>query len=78
LLSKPIVDGLEKKLADKASFVKLDVWGNLGRALASKYGIRAVPSFLIFDGRGNLIYHQVGIPDQKAIINAIENLEGRD
>ncbi|MDW8102623.1 MAG: thioredoxin family protein [Anaerolineae bacterium] len=58
--------------------MRLDVWGKPGRDLASKYGIRAVPSFLIFDGKGNLAGYYVGIPDQKAIIEVIESLNRGD
>lgn len=72
------MDGLEKRLEGKAALIRLDVWGNPGRALASKYGIRAVPTFLVFDGKGNLIYYHIGIPEQKVIIEAVENSQGRD
>jgi len=66
-LAKPIVDGLERDLDGQARVVRLSVLSELGREVAQRYGVRGVPTFLIFDGQGELIERQVGFPDRNGI-----------
>jgi thioredoxin-related protein len=67
LMAKPIVDGLEKDLQGQADVVRLSVLSELGRDVAMQYGVRAVPTFLIFDAQGTLIGRQVGFPNREQI-----------
>ena len=60
---KPIVDGLERDLEGQAKVVRLSVLSQMGREAAHHYGVRGVPTFLIFDGQGELIGRQVGFPN---------------
>ena len=66
-MAKPIVDGLERDLDGQARVVRLSVLSELGREVAQRYGVRGVPTFLIFDGQGELIERQVGFPDRNGI-----------
>jgi thioredoxin-related protein len=61
------VDGLERELEGQARVVRLSVLGKLGREIAQRHGVMAVPTFLIFDGQGELIERQVGFPDRDRI-----------
>ncbi len=67
------MDGLEKQLTGKAPVLRLDVLSPLGRELAIRYRVRGVPTFLVFDGKGNVTYRQVGPPNREAIIQAVES-----
>ena len=60
-MSKPAVDGFERSHADRVAVVRLDMRSPLGRQMASRYAIRAVPSFLMFDSSGNLSGRHIGI-----------------
>ena len=60
-MAKPIVDGLEKKLADKATVIRLDVMSQVGRQAAAYYGVRGIPTLVVVDGNGQSVYSQVGI-----------------
>ena len=54
--------------------LRLSAWGSVGRQLAARYGVRGVPTFLLFDGSGRMIHYQVGRLDAdqvKAQINAL-------
>lgn len=75
-MSKPIVDGLEKALQGQAPVLRLDVMSQLGREIAIRYQIRGVPTFLVFDGKGNVVYQQVGPPNRGAIIQAVQGGSG--
>jgi len=73
-LVKPVVDRLERDLEGEAQVLRLSAWGSVGRQLASRYGVRGVPTFLLFDGSGRLFHHQVGRLDAdqvKAQINSL-------
>jgi thioredoxin-related protein len=67
-MAKPIVDGLERELEGQARVVRLDVLSTVGRRVAQRHDVRSIPTFLVFDGRGNLIDRQVGFPDKGKII----------
>ena len=71
LMVKPVVDGLEKDLEGRADVVRLSILTDLGREVATRYGVRAVPTFLIFDSQGALIGRQVGFPKRKEIENLL-------
>ena len=63
-----MVDGLERELEGQARVVRLSALGPLGREVAQRYSVMGVPTFLIFDGQGELIDRQVGFPDRDGII----------
>ncbi len=57
---KPVVNRLESELGDQASVIRLDVFSSVGRAAGSQLGIRGVPTFILLDGRGQILDRQVG------------------
>jgi thioredoxin-related protein len=61
------VDGLEKDLEGRAPVVRLSILSEVGREVAQRYGVRSVPTFLIFDGDGTLIGREVGFPNRGRI-----------
>jgi thioredoxin-related protein len=61
------VDGLERELEGQARVVRLSVLSPLGREVAQRYGVMGVPTFLVFDGQGDLIGREVGLPDRSKI-----------
>jgi thioredoxin-like negative regulator of GroEL len=69
---KPIVDGLEKKLAGKAKVVRLDVMSEVGRHAATRYGVRGVPTLVLVDGFGQPVYNQAGIVRPGQVIDQVE------
>lgn len=71
-MAKPAVDRLQRELEGQADVLRIDVMSRVGNALAQRYGVRAVPTFLVFDGQGEIIYAQAGFPDRAAVIAAVE------
>lgn len=61
------MDGLERDLEGRAPVVRLSILSGLGRELARRYGVRSVPTFLIFDSEGTMISRKVGIPNRDEI-----------
>ena len=61
------MDGLERELEGQARVVRLSALSQMGQEMARRYGVQGVPTFLIFDGQGNLIGRQVGFPNRGEI-----------
>ena len=57
---KPIVDGLEAELGDKATIIRLNLQSSVGGELARQYGIEFAPTFIFFDAEGNELWRQIG------------------
>jgi thioredoxin-related protein len=73
-LAKPVVDRLERDLEGQARVLRLSVWGSVGRQLAARYGVRGVPTFLLFDGMGQMVHYQVGRLDADQVKAEIDSL----
>ena len=70
------MDRLERELEGQAQVLRLSVWSPVGRQIAAQYGVRGVPTFLLFDGSGELNHYQVGRLDAERVTEEI-NLMGR-
>jgi len=70
------VDRLEKDLHGRADVLRLDLLSGVGRQAAGAYGVKAVPTTLVFDGAGQVVYRQVGGVDAKAIRGQVAALVG--
>ena len=62
-MAAPVVDRIEKDLKHNATIVRLDTQNPIGSKLADSYNVRQVPSLLVFNGTGKVVYQGVGIPD---------------
>ena len=62
---------IEKDLSDRIEVIRLDVWSDVGRAAAQRYGVRGVPTVLVFDGSGNLVEQRAGVPDRKKVVSQV-------
>lgn len=71
-MAKPIVDGLERKLAGKATVIRLDVMSQVGRQAAAYYGVRGMPTLVVVDGNGQSVYSQVGILRPAQVVEQVE------
>jgi thioredoxin-related protein len=69
------VDRLEQDLEGQAQVMRLNAVSSVGRQLAGLYGVRGVPTFLLFDGAGEMVHYQVGRPDANRIKAEINSLE---
>jgi hypothetical protein len=70
-----MVDGLERELGDRVQVLRLNVLSPVGRAAANAYAVRAVPTFVLFDAGGEMVYYQVGFPGKAGLRQEINKLE---
>ncbi len=54
----PILKDVKKSLGDKVRIIKIDVDRN--PAVAQKYGIRSVPTLMVFKN-GQVLFNQAGV-----------------
>jgi len=74
-LAKPVVDRLERDLEGRVQVLRLSTWSEVGKQLGTRYGVRGVPTFFLFDGTGKLISYQVGRLDANLVTAEIDTLE---
>ena len=73
-MAKPIVDRLETQLTGKAEVIRLNMLSEVGRAAAVRYGVRAVPSLIVVDGEGDLVYGEYGLPQPRHVVAEVETV----
>ena len=61
------MDRLEHDLKGQVQVLRLSALSRVGRELATRYGVRGVPTFLLFDGAGKVVHHQVGRLDPERV-----------
>jgi hypothetical protein len=76
-VAKPVVDRLERTLQGRAAVLRVDALGGIGPSIARRYDVRATPTLLVFDGQGNLVYSQAGMPNAGAIEQTVNGLLAR-
>lgn len=74
-MAKPVVDGIEREVASQARVVRIDVNSRQGSELAQRFGVRGVPTLLVFDGSGSVVLSQVGRLNRLEVTNAIAHLQ---
>lgn len=65
---------LERDLEGQAQVLRLNVGSPVGRQLAAQYRVRGVPTFLVFNGSGQVIHVEVGRLDAERLKTEIESL----
>lgn len=68
------MDRLERDLESEADVLRLNAWSGVGREVSARYGVRGVPTFLLFDGAGQMVHYQVGLLDADRIKAEIDSL----
>tara|TARA_B100000686_G_scaffold84139_1_gene90900 strand:- start:9941 stop:10456 length:516 start_codon:yes stop_codon:yes gene_type:complete len=63
LLSKNSVDELDRNIDGEVALLRLNLSEKIGRMVARQYQVTVTPTFLIFDGFGNVAFRQSGYPD---------------
>jgi thioredoxin-related protein len=72
------VDGLERELTGRAQVVRLDIMSAIGRRAALNYGASGLPTFLLFDGQGQIVYRQAGLINRERVREIIATLESKE
>lgn len=71
------MDGIEDDVSGQATVLRLDLLSDVGREAASLYGVSSVPTTLLFDGAGQVVMRETGLPDRGAFRAKVAELAGR-
>ncbi len=65
------MDRIEAELEGEAEVVRLSVMSDPGLTLARRYGVRGLPTILVFNGEGEVIYARVGPPSAEEVVQVV-------
>ena len=74
-LMKPVVDNLEKDLAGEATILRIDFLSEVGRSTARQYDVKIIPTILVLDPYGQVIFRQTGSFDSDLIKSKVMGLQ---
>lgn len=74
----PIVEQLAKRCAHDGSLMRVSVDDANGRALASRYGVRVVPTFVSVDAAGGEVDRMVGEQTEERVTRALGEVRGAE
>ena len=74
LVSNPIVEGFEQDFGEELDFIYLNVADNEIRDLIVDLEIRSVPTFIIFDKKGEVFFRSSGIPKSDVFISKLQEV----
>ena len=66
----PLLEQVSSEIGDTAKILKVDIDKN--QSFAASYGIRSVPTLMIFK-EGKVVWRQSGIPPKHLIVESIKN-----
>jgi thioredoxin 1 len=68
----PILAKLEKAYEQKADIIFIDVWEN--RDQAPRFKIKAIPTQIFFNEKGEEVYRHMGFMDEKSIVDQLTKM----
>jgi thioredoxin 1 len=68
----PILAELQKEYEGRASIIFIDVWEN--REQAQRFGIRGIPTQILYDREGREVGRHMGFMAKKTIVDALTEL----
>ena len=64
------MNGIEKDLEGKSEVIRINLLTSVGNELADKYQVTGVPTTIVLDGQGEIVYQHAGIPSRKKVVAA--------
>jgi hypothetical protein len=68
------VNGIERDVRGEAKVIRLNLLSKLGRELARRYGVTAIPATIVVHGAGGVRYSHQGIPNRQKIVREVRQL----
>ncbi|MBN1890976.1 MAG: thioredoxin family protein [Thermoflexales bacterium] len=71
------MDGLAQDLEEQARVLRINVLGDVGNQAAHRYGVRGLPTFIVFDGQGQIVHVEAGIPNRARLVEQASRLPNK-
>lgn len=68
----PIMEKMERVYKDKAAIVFIDVWKHHDQF--KRFGIRAIPTQIFYNEKGEEVYRHVGFMSEEAIVKQLKKM----
>jgi len=68
----PIMEKMERVYKDKAAIVFIDVWKHHDQL--KRFGIRAIPTQIFYNEKGEEVYRHVGFMSEEAIVKQLKKM----
>lgn len=65
------MNGIENDVQDVADLIRVNMVSKTGREIAARYNVSAVPTTLVVDSSGEVIYQHAGIPNRRTVVEAV-------
>jgi len=75
LLAKPTIDSLEREIGDDVHMAHINTGTREGQQIASLFGVRGIPTLVVFDGEGAIVHSQVGRIVKEPVLETLELLK---
>ncbi len=69
-MMSPLLEQVSKDVGNSARILKIDIDNN--RNVATQYGIRSVPTLILFK-EGKQVWRQSGVPPKNLIVESVNN-----
>ena len=66
------MNGFKEEMAGKVDVVHLNLVSAVGREVGGRYGVRVVPTSLLFNSDGDLVTRVNGVPKKDDLISEIQ------
>jgi thioredoxin-related protein len=67
MAAKPIVDGIEREHGAGLNVIRLNIQDPAGKELANQFGFHYTPTFVLFDGDGDVMGRWAGTIDPRQV-----------
>jgi len=65
------VNGIESDVQSVADVIRIDLASRMGREIGGRYSVTAVPTTVVLDAAGQVIYQHAGIPDRSTVVQVV-------
>lgn len=73
-MAEPVVDGLQQEWGRKVQVARLNMHEKGAQPILEQLEFQVTPLFILFDGDGNEMWREEGLPDTDVIKHEVDNL----
>jgi len=72
MIAEPIVNGFREETTGMVDVIHLNLMSAAGREVGGRYGVKVVPTSLLFNSQGELIKRVNGVPRKDDLLDQID------
>ena len=72
MIAEPIVNGFREETTGMVDVIHLNLMSAAGREVGGRYGVKVVPTSLLFNSQGELVKRVNGVPRKDDLLDQID------